>query len=385
MNSIQEDNEPDHVYLDLTIKNFQSTTDEAKPISFYENRNSAYLKNAGNYSMSITRFVVDSYSIPTYIAEIQPNQSNANLMIQTVSLRYTNGSNVYNTAAIPLIWQPVNLSYPTPSAPSTQPNGMQVDDNLYYYCYSIAHLIKLYNIAFTSAMVSLRSLSGALGSVDPPFMVYDNNTKKVSVYCEEAHFNQEDAIHIDIFFNRAAYAQWTSLPAYRYAINSPNGQIYNLRMDTAFGVNVVKVAGSPTPNKDLIKLEEETSTVCNISPVSAIVFTTSTLPIVKNILSAPINYLNGELIKSNYNNAFGFIITDLATLDDAFKPTLLYNPTAEYRRISLQGNQPLSAVDIQIHFKTKDGVLHPLLLWSGASCQIKILFEKKIKMVKLLN
>jgi hypothetical protein len=384
MNSTPSDNDPDHVYVDLTIKNIQSTNDEAKPIIFYENRNSAYLNNAGNYNMSITRFMVDTYSLPSYIAEIQSNQSNPNLMIQTVSLRYTNGANVYNTAAIPLIWQPVNLAYPTPSAPNTTPDGMQVD-SLYYYSYSIAHLIKLYNIAFTTAMVSLRSLSGGLGSVDPPFIVYDTNTKKISVYCEEAHFNQEDAIHIDIYFNRAAYAQFSSLPAYRYAISSSNGQIYNLRMDPSFGVNIVKVPGSLTPNKDLIMLTQEVSTICNISPISSVVFTTSTLPIVKNILSSPINYLNGELINSNFNNNFGFTITDITTLDDSFKPTLLYNPTAEYRRISLQGNQPLSAIDLQIHFKTKDGNLHPLFLWSGGSCQIKILFEKKIKTVKLLN
>ncbi len=383
MNST-EDNQPSHVYFDLNIKNYQSNLDEAKPFSFYEQRNSSYLEHAGDYEMSIVRFVADTYSIPSYIAEIKPGQSNPNLMIQTVSLKYTNGANVYSTAPINLIWKPVNLSYAVPLAPSTQSNGMQVN-SLYYYAYSIAHLVHLYNVALTSAMVSLRALSGGLNTVDPPFMCFDNTTQKVSIYAEEAYFNVDDAIKIEIFFNRPAYAQWTSLPAFRNAINAPNENIYQLRMDVGFGTNVVKISGSPTPNKELIKLEQEVSTVSNISPIASLVFTTTTMPIHKNILSAPILYNNGNLVPSNYNNSFGMIITDMCTLDNLYKPTLLYTPTGENRYIHLNGIQPLNTIDIQIYFRTKDSNLEPLLMWSGASVSLKLYFRKKISLVKLLN
>jgi hypothetical protein len=373
---------PDHVYFDLVIKNYQSTTQESKQLTFNETRNSPFLQNAGDYYMAITRFQIDTYSIPSFVAEIQPNQSDPNLMIQSVSLKYTNGTTTYSTLPIYLRWIPINTSEPVPPAPSLNADKMQ-SNTPYYYSYSFEYLINLFNTAFKTAMTALQALVGTINSVDQPFMSWNHQLEFISVYAEEAHFNINDTTHIKVYLNRPAYALFSSLPAYRHDINSPNENIYQLILNNNFGDSLVQNS-LLLSNKILIKLDQEVKTVSNISPVNAIVFTTSTIPIVKNELSSPIIYNNGTLIPSNFNNNFGMIITDMNTLDNGYKPTLLYNPQSEYRRIDLTGTQPLKTIDIQVYWKDKFGRLNPLLLWSGGHCSLKILFEKRVKNVKLI-
>lgn len=376
---------PDHIYFDLVIKNFQSTTQESKQLIFNESRNSPFINNSGEYYMAITRFQVDTYSIPSFIPDIQPNQSNANLMIQSVSLKYTNGTNTYSTNPVYLTWIPVNTYAQVPNGPSSNSNGMQTD-SIYYYSYSFEHLITLFNNALTTAMTQLKALvpGGSLNSVDPPFITWNHELETASIYAEAAHFNIENTTHTKIYFNRPSYALFSSFSAFRNDINSPNENIYQLMMSNKFGDALVQNS-LLLSNKVLIKLDQEVKTISNISPVSSIVFTTSTIPLVRNELSAPVVYNNGTLLPSNFNNNFGMIITDFCTLDNAYKPTILYQPSAEYRRLDLTGNQPLRDIDIQVWWKNKSGVLSPLLLWSGGSCSVKLVFEKKVKNVKIIN
>jgi hypothetical protein len=375
---------PDHIYFDLVIKNYQSTSQESKQLSFNETRNSSFIQNSGEYYMAITRFQIDTYSIPSYVAEIQPNQSDANKMIHSVSLKYVNGGTTHSTPPVYLNWIPVNTYVTVPQAPSLNADKMQTD-SIYYYSYSFEHLITLFNNALLSAMTQLKALVGAgLNSVDQPFMSWNHERESAILYAEEAHFNIDDATHIKIYFNRPAYALFSSFPAFRHDINSANENIYQMMMTNKFGDATVQNS-LLLSNKVLIKLDQEVSTISNITPVSAIVFTTSTIPIVKNVLSAPIIYNNGTLLPSNFNNNFGMIITDFCTLENGYKPTVLYNPSAEYRRLDLTGNQPLKDIDIAVWWRDKSGRLNPLLLWSGGSCSIKILFNKKIKNVKLIN
>lgn len=375
---------PDHIYFDLVIKNYQSTTQESKQLTFNETRNSSFIQNSGDYYMAITRFQIDTYSIPSYVAEIQPNQSDANKMIHSVSLKYVNGGTTHSTPPVYLTWIPVNTYVTTPQAPSLNSDKMQTD-SIYYYSYSFEHLITLFNNALLSAMTQLKALVGAgLNSVDQPFMSWNHVEEKAILYAELAHFNIDNATHTKIYFNRPAYALFSSFPAYRHDINSANENIYQMMMTSKFGDSSVQNS-LLLSNKVLIKLDQEVSTISNITPVSAIVFTTSTIPIVKNVLSAPIIYNNGTLLPSNYNNNFGMVITDFCTLDNAYKPSLLYNPSAEYRRLDLTGNQPLKDIDIAVFWRDKSGKLNPLLLWSGGSCSVKLVFEKKVKNVKLIN
>ena len=127
-----------------------------------------------------------------------------------------------------------------------------------------------------------------------------------------------------------------------------------------------------------IKPQEEFSTTPNWTPITAIVFTTNTLPIVSNQVSSPVVYNNGVVQGNNGNNSlFNQILTDFVSNDGNYKPNLVYEPSAQYRYIELISNRPLNTIDLSVYWKDRYGNLIPFRLASGGSATIKILFTKK--------
>jgi hypothetical protein len=128
----------------------------------------------------------------------------------------------------------------------------------------------------------------------------------------------------------------------------------------------------------LIKQPQELSTIDTWTPINAIVFTTTSLPIIVNQFSAS-SSIGDKPPSGSTSNEFAFIITDIQSNDQGFRPNVLYTPTAEFRRIDLTGNQPIRNIDISIFWRSTTGALIPMVLASGAQASIKLLFEKKDK------
>ena len=128
----------------------------------------------------------------------------------------------------------------------------------------------------------------------------------------------------------------------------------------------------------LIKQPQELSTIDTWTPINAIVFTTTSLPIVVNQFSAS-SSIGDKPPSGSTSNEFAFIITDIQSNDQGFRPNVLYTPTAEVRRIDLTGNQPIRNIDISIFWRSTTGALIPMVLASGGQASIKLLFEKKDK------
>jgi hypothetical protein len=127
-----------------------------------------------------------------------------------------------------------------------------------------------------------------------------------------------------------------------------------------------------------IRQVQEISTIDTWSPVNSIVFTTSTLPIVINQSSAKAT-LGAEEFSQIVSSGFDLIITDLQTNQQGSRPNVLYNPSAEYRRIDMTGNLPIQIIDISVKWRARTGQIMNFYLPRGGSCSIKILFERKDK------
>lgn len=378
LSSIAQSTNPDHVYFDLTLKNFEATTSEATALIFNEARNTPFIANSGDYYMSIIRFQLDTYSLPVFLADIQPEQNNPNLMIHSITLEYVTALGVKTSAgATYLIWNPIDKSLPVPVGPLGNPNKMQ-KNTPYYYAYTFKHIISLLNTAFVTNMNILKALVGGINAIDPPFVGWDDVNKVASIYADNDHFNiNASTARINIYFNGPLFSLFNSFMHFKYASTSLNNQIYQLRMESYNGLNLITNALIPGSHT-WIKLTQEYSTISNWTPVSSIAFISNTLPINHTQLSAPIVINNGVLVSSVDNNAFANIITDLSTDELCYRPNLLYNPTSEYRLIDLRGNQPLNNIDISIYWKDKYGKLNQFLLFSGASATIKLLFRRKV-------
>jgi hypothetical protein len=143
------------------------------------------------------------------------------------------------------------------------------------------------------------------------------------------------------------------------------------------GANIVPYPPS-TPLYTALQIVQEYSTIALWTPITAIVFTSNTLPIVANQVSAPLLFFNGTRYQSGGNNSnIAQIITDFVTSDGVYKPNIVFTPSAQYRLVSLVGNTPLYNLDVEVFYRNRVGELIPFRLGSGNSATIKILFTRR--------
>lgn len=369
------ENSPSHIYYDLQINNFQSTTTESPRLIFNETRNNSFVSKADDYYLSIVRFQLDTYSLPTFIADIQPNQEDRDLMIHSITLEADIGGTITSTNPFFLSWQPSNIAEKKPNPPSLTSDGFQDTSNEYYFGNSFQHFCDLVNTQLLLALSNLIILTGnslsPFVNAKPPFLKWNSANECAELFTEDAYYNSTNVNKINIYFNRPLFALFTSFKAIRYGINSTLGRFYKI-VTTNYGTNLTVING-----RSYIVTSQEYSTISNWTPVSSIVFTTGTIPIVPNQLSAPLILFENKLVQTGNNPNFSNVLTDMSTNDLVYKPNLLYVPSAQYRLIDLTTSQPITNIDLQCFWKDKNGVLRPFILLSGASASVKILFQKK--------
>lgn len=370
---------PDHIYYDLTLRNFESTDREAQQLRFNESRSIPFVPDASEYYLSIVRFTCDTFGLPVFAADIQPNQGNANLMIQALTLEYDDGTNPPQAFQQFLTWVPSLTYIPTPAPPNANPDGLQSTGTSYYYGFSYEHVIDIVNTAFSQAMAGLIALVPALAGTPAPFLDWRDNLS--TLYAVNSLFNSKNlpaSPQINIYFNRPMYAILNSFPAFRNSIQSTLGRVYRLMMYDGYGTNLIQNTNIFS-NALTLAIRQEYSVIANWQPVTQLVFTSNTLPIYPNLLSTPQLLANGQIItRDNNDAAFAQIISDLSSFDQSMRPLVIYVPSAEYRRIDLLDvRQPLTNIDISVYWRDKLGRLNEFLFFSGASATIKFLFERK--------
>jgi hypothetical protein len=369
---------PDHVYFDMTARAYDSpNTDNEIPMVFNDQRDVPILNNCSEYYLSVVRFQVDTFAdlLPVLVPQIQRNQANANLTTYTLTLEYEDAVGVITTApAEPVIWVPQKANAPVPNAPSLNANGLQTFSD-YYYCYNFSYWINLVNDTLVTAMNALIALVPALAGIEPPFMAW-NDDQTATLYARESMFDTDVFPQVRIYFNRPMYSLFSSFPSLKYNISNPNRKYYQLLMKRYSGEKVIVL-----PNfgiNALIWNKQEYSTISQFTPVGSVLFTTGTMPITSNQLSNTSVYIDGRQtqLTNTYNN-FANIITDISSDELAYKPSLLYVPSSEYRLIDMNNDQPLTQVDVAVHWRDKLGVIRPFFLPPNSSCSIKLMFRKK--------
>jgi len=385
----KKSNNPDMIYYDIVSTNFQSTSQPEPFLRFNETRTNPIIPNAGDYYLSIVRFSLDTYNLPNLVCEIQPNQGNKDLSIYSVTLEYDNGLGVITPSNQVFInWIPQNRNATIPIPPNQTANGFQ-EFTEYYYCYQFQYFLALINSAFQTALTSLIANTGGGASpialANQPIITWDVTSSKSILQAETQFYENSNPAKIRIYFNPPLFSLFNSFVAlYNGLVGVTLGRNYQLVIEDFTGVNTILLPTNALPANQRVytQIFQEFSTIDTWSPVSSIVFTSNTMPIISNQLSAPLLFNNGQSSSGLGNNAnFAQIITDMITNQQVFKPNILYSPSAEYRRIDMTGNLPLSNIDINVYWKTKFGVLIPFTLASGSSATIKFLFERKDRMV----
>jgi hypothetical protein len=390
--------QPDNVYYDLIITNIQSEKTEPVRIYYNQNRTNPIIDNTGQYELSIIRFSVDTQLLPVFIPFIKTglSQTDPNLTIYSVSLSYLapSGNQYYGQAF--LEWSPQDTSAPVPPPPSAN-NGFQSTTGNYYYCYNYTWWCYIVLNAFKAAYATLEANVVAGGDTfpngtgtnanAPPTFTFDTTTQTAVLSAPSLYYNNRDTSGnlnpqaIGIYFNNPLYQLFSSFAATYRGVGAVSGTDYRILVDNFGGTSEIILPTIPVGTGIIAtQVFQEYSTTSNWTPVSGIVFTSNTIPIVPNGLSAPLIFNEASVVSlfSNNNANFAQIITDLETNENCYKPNLLYEPTAEYRFVSLVGTSPLTNIDVSVYWKTRLGELVPLYLPSGGSATLKFLFRKRI-------
>jgi len=372
----------DKVYLDLVITNLDTTTQAPPTLYYNQTRNSPVISNPEDYYLSIIRFTLDTPTLPIFLPEIQPNQSNVNLTIYSVSLSWTDLISGTTFSQLEyIIYAPQDLSATVPQPPSQTTTGLQDNSTGYYYIYTFQYWIYLINQTFQNCFDNLAIQVAAAGLVLPtnnaPIMTFDTTTLIAILNCDVLGYNYNSTDFIKIYMNPALFQLFSSFPFIIESFNQTNNNLNVLIQTNTFG-GANEIQFPPiTPTYTAIQVIQEYSTTALWSPITSIVFCSNTLPIVPTNISAPAVYVDGTLFNNGNNSMVEQIITDFVSDNGFYKPNIVYNPTAQYRLISLTGNRPIYNVDISVFWKDRIGALVPLKLGSGTTATIKILFTKK--------
>jgi len=424
--------EPYHIYYDLNITNNDTTNRNAKPfLEFNETRSNPILDNPSNYFVSVVRFSLETPSLPLFIPSIELPSTDANNLNYFITMGVYDATATWREVQQQLIWTPEDLNAVKPNPASFQ--NMEGD---YYHCYSYTHFI--YNVVNKALADCYRGLALIIGAgLNPnfqPYMTWDSTTDKATLWANAQYFDQIEPYertapfnvagnYVRLYFNQSLYNLFSSFEAY---INKQSGnpttattgvgrkdyiiKIYNQNntnlgslpfnggsavppavsnYNGSFNVSpFLPYSQPPTAitiplapySATFIFMRQEYTTTPLWNPVSNITFTTSLLPVNPNLISTPLIYNAPNSVGATSLSNIANVLTDLEAplvFGRDYKPNILYVPQSEYRLIDLNGNVPLSAIQIGVFWRDSFGNLHPFYLLAGNSATIKLMFRRK--------
>ena len=361
---------PDHFYLDLTmLNNDQIGNRNSVFLNFAEQRDIPILDDPELWHLSVVRFHLDTPNLPLIQFPVQERQPDINLGTYSITLKY-----LTFTAQAFVRYIPINQNATLPKPPLIS----QDLSNSYYELYSYTYFIGLINTAFQTAYNSLLSQTG-LPSTVAPYFEWDPTSLRAILNADILGYDLSLSNPIEIYLNGPLFYLFSSFDSFYLGPNQLFGENFKLNIKN---INNGNIYTTTSPAINWLQLYQEYPTLGPLAnPVDSLVFVTTQIPVTSSIQSKPQIYNStfGET-QVNTNQKTLNILTDLQVgLDLGYetKPQIQFNPTAEYRLISLQSNQPLKSYDISVYWKDASSNFYPFYLAPGCASSMKILFRKK--------
>lgn len=152
------------------------------------------------------------------------------------------------------------------------------------------------------------------------------------------------------------------------------------------GINVCSAQNqtvTPPTKTSFYITTSEYSPVPLWNPIQSLVFTTTLLPVVVSLTTAPLpfNTLTGSGSQSiGANSQISNMLSDIQvglTSGSEYKPTVLYVPAGEYRLIDLNGSNGIRSASFGVAWKTKYNQVIPFRLGAQCGANLKIMFRRK--------
>lgn len=400
LNVVKNSVSADQIYFDVTVTNTKSTT-TLPPIFYYnESRTIPFVNNPQDYYLSILRFTIDTGTLPVFIPTVSQDPldaTNPNHTIYSVTLSFTLSTGVVVDKQVFVEWVPQDRSAPVPQAPQTTATGTQDNSQGYYNCYSYSYFTSLVYKALAEAFIELQTACSADTNWDaltylyPPIINWDTTSGQGIMYANKATYNLYTIVGgiptpnldaVRVYMNAPLFSLYGSFPSIIEGyVGVTNGKNFQIAIVDIGNTNYTVITPTPAtapPTYTAITMFQEYTTVSNWTPITALVFVSNTLPVTPNQVSTPLVYSDLHSFTLGGNNAStANIITDLVSDTGLYKSFLVYEPSAQYRYVTLNGNRPLFNIDLQVFWRDRLGGLNPVRIPSGGSVTMKLGFLKK--------
>ena len=381
---MNQDTSPNHIYMDLCMVNNDSDSTQAPvPLVFTESRDRPIIDNPQEFYLTVARFHIDTFScLPVFIPQIQMGDDpNKTIYSFTMEWAYNNATTTKFVQSF-MTYTPQDVTQPTPKAPSVL--GKQDMSSGYYMCMNNSHVVSLINQCLIDLYAAQKAFYNSVhfpqsqwpNLTNPPWIAYDNSSHQLIFNFDAASYDASLPSPLNLYCNTAMFNLLNSFEFINFSSSGNGvGANYKLNVYNSQGTNSLDM-GTYTA----LQLYEDYPSVNQWSPVSSIILTSNTLPINGTIQGAP-KVFNSNNNTSQYssNNSMKVISDFTVALDNSnsYRPSVDYSPTI-YRMVDLIGHSPITYIDIQLYWKDIYSNFYPMTLGSNQSCNIKILFRKKI-------
>jgi len=356
--------EADIIYFDSIACNLATTSGNVPTATYNQTRTIPYLVNPEEYYGAIISFYINDTSIPVFIPDIQPYQSDPNLTIYSVTLSYSTSS---VTTFVEFI--PQNQVAPVPLGPSLYPNGIQNNANGYYNVQSYAYFMGLVNTAFATCYTALKVLQPTLTASQQPKMVFDSVTSLFTIAGKNTLYNLSNTTPVKVFMNAPLYHLF-NFPNYYTLANSlvQNQIIFDSNVSVVDTVN------------DVIATTQQNDSISLWNTITDLVITSTYIPSNQVLVGVPQIQYNGAPYPVATNNSTSRqILLDFPFQTNLINVPITYQPTAQYQLFSMNSSEPLYNLDWQMWYRARTGLLYPVYLNSGTTASLKLGFFKKDK------
>jgi hypothetical protein len=423
---------PSHVYYNCDIIDSKTIDDNQFPVAnFEEKRTTTVINDASKYYFSIVRFSLNGPNIllPMFVPSIKPYDINFScgtkgdardvtnyfltIKVEKVSsegeitetflnaLRTDYGDITINN----VIFEPQNITSNLKKNTPFPTDGPYLD-NEYYYVNNYDHVCKMLNDCMKTQIDTLvaEDFNALFPDKQYPQFVYDKDTKLFKIYLDSRIWGPNSAgedisgnkTKLYLYMNSNLYGLFNSFPAH-YLGGDLSSKNTKSESNIAYELQLIKENLEYEANKIILPLTDTINTYNPFvfkqnyissdtlwSPVSALVFQTTLIPVLPEDTASPVQYNNdnvsGQVVSSSN---FSPIITDIVitntTADSGYSGFVNYSPAGEYRLSCLSNSpQPVSAIDVSVNWRDRlTNKLHPLKMFNGSNISLKIMFRRR--------
>lgn len=372
------------IYYNVSIPHDDriSVNSSPTPAVFSEVRDQPLFDGAPkNYNMSVVRFTVPTSYIPIQFFPVQfdaTNPSNPNNSIYSITLSY-NGNDFREF----IQWETQNDSVPIPPAPASgggvrdfQRNPQYAD---YYSLYSFNHFCNLINRTLDSIyqtnIVPLLPAPTPPAVYKSPFITFDPRTNLFTIIAP-ATFLDTNPIPVIMYFNTILNENFdTSFNSNLEGYSAPDGK--NIKLNFVDFGRTNFIPDTTEESGGFYLIAQEFDTTGQMTNFTSIIIRSTSLPIVNESISLQSRRTGTR--GTGVGGASESIISDFEVdlgSNRNLRAFVHYIPTAEYRRITMNGDTPINRIDIEILWKDNYDNLYPVLIPPHYIATIKILFEE---------